>query len=132
MHKWNPEDYAKHSAAQLTWARELIAQLDLGGDELVLDIGCGDGKVTAELAGALPRGHVVGLDGSPEMIEFARAHYPHGQFPNLEFVGMDARQVRLERSFDIVFSNAALHWIEDHLAVLKGVSGVMRQGGRLI
>jgi trans-aconitate 2-methyltransferase len=132
MHQWNPEDYAKHSAAQLAWARELIARLDLRGDESVLDIGCGDGKVTAEIAAALPRGYVVGLDGSREMIEFAQAHYPPGQFPNLEFVGMDARQIRLERSFDLIFSNAALHWIEDHLAVLKGVSRVMRQGARLI
>src|ERR1043166_5653513 len=68
MHKWDPEDYAKHSSAQLAWARELIARLKLRGDESVLDIGCGDGKVTAELAAALPRGHVAGLDGSQEMI----------------------------------------------------------------
>src|SRR6266536_627768 len=132
MHKWNPEDYAKHSSAQLAWARELIARLKLRGDESVLDLGCGDGKVTAEIAAALPRGQVAGLDGSQEMIRFAREHYPPGRFPNLEFVVMDARQIRMERSFDIVFSNAALHWIEDHRAILSGVSRVLRPGGRLM
>ena len=132
MHTWNPEEYAKHSSAQLAWARELIARLKLGGDESVLDVGSGDGKVTAEIAAALPRGRVVGLDGSREMIEFARAHYADRQFPNLEFLCMDARQIELSRRFDIVFSNAALHWIEDHQAVLKGMSGVLRRGGGLI
>jgi len=132
MHKWNPEEYAKSSAAQLAWARELIARLKLRGDESVLDVGSGDGKVTAEIAAALPRGRVLGLDGSPQMVEFARAHYDARRFPNLEFVCMDARRIELNRCFDIVFSNAALHWIEDHPAVLNGLSRIMRRGGRLI
>ena len=132
MPNWNPEEYAKSSAAQLAWARELIARLKLRGDESVLDVGSGDGKVTAEIAAALPRGRVVGLDGSPEMVNFARAHYETRRFPNLEFVCMDARRIELNRRFDIVFSNAALHWIDDHRAVLKALSRIMRQGGRLI
>src|SRR5438093_7455599 len=132
MHKWNPEEYAKHSSAQLAWARELIARLKLRGDESVLDLGSGDGKVTAEIAAALPRGRVVGLDASLEMVEFARARYDDKRFPNLEFVCTDARRIELNRRFDIVFSNAALHWIEDHPAVLKGANGVVRRGGKLI
>ena len=132
MPRWNPEEYAKHSTAQLAWARELIARLKLRGDESLLDVGSGDGKVTAEIAVALPRGRVVGLDGSPEMAEFARAHYDAGRFPNLEFVCMDARRIELNRRFDIVFSNAALHWIGDHPAVLNGLSRIMRRGARLI
>jgi trans-aconitate methyltransferase len=132
MHQWNPEEYAKHSAAQLVWARELIARLQLRGDESVLDVGSGDGKVTAEIAAAVPRGRVVGLDGSNEMVEFARAHYGNDRFPNLEFVCLDARRIALNYSFDVVFSNAALHWIADHPAILQGVSRVMRRGGRLI
>ena len=132
MHKWNPEEYAKHSSAQLAWARELIARLKLGGDETVLDIGSGDGKVTAEIAASVPHGRVVGIDGSPEMVKFAHAHFDDQRFPNLEFACMDARRIELNRCFDIVFSNATLHWIEDHPAVLKGLSRVMRRGGRLI
>lgn len=132
MHTWNPKEYAKHSSAQLVWARELIARLKLRGDESVLDVGSGDGKVTAEIASALPRGRVVGLDGSREMVEFARAHYDDARFPNLEFLCMDARQIELNRRFDVVFSNAALHWIEEHVEVLKGLCRVMARGGRLI
>jgi len=132
MHNWNPEEYAKYSAAQFAWGRELIARLKLRGDESVLDLGSGDGKVTAEIAAALPRGRVVGLDASLEMVEFARARYDDKRFPNLEFVCTDARRIELKRRFDIVFSNAALHWIEDHPAVLKGANGVVRRGGKLI
>jgi trans-aconitate methyltransferase len=74
----------------------------------------------------------VGLDASPEMIEFARAHYDDKRFPNLQFICMDARRIELNRRFDIVFSNAALHWIEDHRSVLKGLGRVLRRGGGLI
>src|SRR6266487_82505 len=94
-HKWNPEEYAKSSEAQLAWARELIARLKLRGDESVLDVGSGDGKVTAEIAAALPRGRVVGLDSSPQMVQFARAHYAAKRWPNLEFVRMDAQRIEL-------------------------------------
>ncbi len=58
--KWNAADYAANSVVQQTWARELIAKLNLRGDEHILDVGCGDGKVTAEIARALPRGSVDG------------------------------------------------------------------------
>ena len=57
---------------QQSWARELIARLPLRGDEHVLDVGCGDGKVTAEIARAVPRGRVLGVDASLEMIAFAQ------------------------------------------------------------
>ena len=58
--KWNAADYAANSVVQQTWARELIAKFNLRGDEHILDVGCGDGKVTAEIARALPRGSVTG------------------------------------------------------------------------
>ena len=149
---WNAADYAANSVVQQTWARELIAQLQLRGDEHVLDVGCGDGKVTAEIARAVPRGSVVGVDASPQMIEFARKTFPRGKIPNLEFHIMDAREIggcdapsqssgRLKagdggvaatQKFDIVFSNAALHWVDDHRAFLRGAASVLRPGGRLI
>jgi trans-aconitate methyltransferase len=91
--KWNAADYAANSAAQQIWARELIAQLHLRGDERILDVGCGDGKVTAELARAVPKGLAAGIDASPEMIRFARNTFPPGKHPNLEFQVMDAREI---------------------------------------
>ena len=90
---WNAADYAANSTVQQTWARELITKLNLRGDEHVLDIGCGDGKVTAEIARALPRGSVTGADASPQMIEFAKKTFPASAFPNMRFRVMDARKI---------------------------------------
>ncbi len=129
---WNAADYAANSAVQQTWARELIAKLNLRGDEHILDVGCGDGKVTAEIARALPRGSVTGADASPQMIEFAKKTFPAGAFPNLRFRVMDARKIKFDRRFDCVFSNAALHWVDDHEAILRGAASVLKSGGRLV
>jgi trans-aconitate 2-methyltransferase len=152
--QWNAADYAANSAVQQTWARELIAQLHLRGDERVLDVGCGDGKVTAEIARAVLQGSVTGVDVSPQMIVFAQKAFPPSALPNLTFRVCDARKINLatlfpgalasrRRSqvrgeaykgalFDIVFSNAALHWMDDHRAFLRGAASVLRPGGRLV
>ncbi len=129
---WNAADYAANSSPQFAWARELIAQFDLRGDEHLLDVGCGDGKVTAEIAGALPRGSATGIDASPQMIEFAQRTFPANRFPNLEFQVMDARRIRFARRFEAIFSNAAVHWVDDHQAFLRGAAECLRPGGRLI
>ena len=130
--KWNAADYAANSAAQQIWARELIAQLHLRGDERILDVGCGDGKVTAELARAVPKGSVTGIDASPEMICFARKTFHPGKHSNLKFQVMDARLIRQARRFDIVFSSSVLHWVDDHPAFLRGAAACLRLGGRLV
>jgi trans-aconitate methyltransferase len=130
--KWNAADYAAHSAVQQTWARELIARLKLRGDEHVLDVGCGDGKITAEIARAAPRGSATGVDASRQMIGFARKRFPAKEFPNLEFYVMDARKIKFDRLFDLVFSNAAWHWVDDHQAILRGAASVLKSGGRLV
>jgi trans-aconitate 2-methyltransferase len=129
---WDPVDYARSSSAQLAWAREVIGRLGLEGNEQVLDVGCGDGKVSAEFLRHVPRGSVAGIDNSPEMIAHALKTYPPGEYRGLSFHVMDACSMDLPRRFDVAFSNAALHWIEDHGAVLKGVSRLLVPGGRLI
>lgn len=120
---------------QQTWARELISKLNLCGDEKILDVGCGDGKVTAEIAGAVPHGSVTGADASAEMIRFARKTFPAEKFPNLKFQIADARKISAKTfavKFDAVFSNAALHWVDDHEAILRGAAAVLKSGGRLV
>ena len=129
---WSAADYASNSVVQQTWARELIAKLKLRGDERILDVGCGDGKITAEMARAIPIGQAVGVDASPQMIEFAKKTFPAGKNPNLEFHVMDARKIQFVRKFDLVFSNAALHWVDDHQAFLRGAASVLKPGGRLV
>jgi trans-aconitate 2-methyltransferase len=130
--KWNAADYAANSAVQQSWARELIARLGLRGDEHILDVGCGDGKVTAEIARAVPRGLVMGMDASAEMIAFARQTFSPAKHAHLQFKVCDARHIALRQPFDVVFSNAALHWVDDHEAILDGVAGVLKPGGRLV
>ena len=130
---WNPADYAANSAVQHGWAREVIARLPLRGDEHVLDVGCGDGKVTAEIARAVPRGRILGVDASPEMIAFAQKTFPSSKIANLTFQICDARKLEaLSGKFDLLFSNAALHWVDDHEAILRGAAAVLKPGGRLV
>ena len=130
--KWNAADYAANSAVQQSWARELIAKLKLRGDEHILDVGCGDGKVTAELARAVPRGSVLGVDASAEMIGFAQKTFLKSQNSNLKFQITDARKISTKTKFDLVFSNAALHWVDDHEKFLRGAASVLKTGGRLV
>ena len=129
---WNPADYAANSFVQQSWARELIAKLHLRGGEHILDVGCGDGKITAELARVVSRGSATGIDASAEMISFARKTFPPSEISNLKFQVADARQIGFVEKFDLVFSNAALHWVDDHEAILRGVSAGLKPGGRLV
>src|SRR5258706_1322165 len=99
--QWDAADYAAHSAQQQRWARELIAKLALRGDDRLLDIGSGDGKVTAEIAAALPRGQVVGSDSAPDMGRHATAQFGH--VPNLSFIHMDAPSLASINPFEVIF-----------------------------
>ncbi|WP_339136222.1 MAG: methyltransferase domain-containing protein [Candidatus Electrothrix sp. GW3-4] len=132
QYSWNAEDYTRHSFAQQGWARELISKLDLQGYEAVLDIGCGDGKITAEIADLLPDGEVLGIDSSADMLDLAREKFSWSTHPNLSFQQRDARELTCEAEFDIVFSNAALHWLQDHRPVLTGISRALKLGGRTL
>ena len=127
--QWNAEDYAVNSLAQQNWAQELIAKMALSGNEALLDIGCGDGKISAEIAKKLVRGRVTGIDASPQMINLATRLTE--DVPNLDFICMDAKNITLTHTFDIAYSNAALHWVDDHLAMLQGVYACLGTNGRL-
>ncbi len=132
QYQWDAGDYAKNSGAQMEWANELIAKLNLKGDESVLDIGCGDGRVTREIADCLPKGSVVGIDNSLEMIRLAKASFPKDQFANLRFETGDAGNLKIDSRFDIIFSNAALHWVKDHRPVLAGIKKCLKPNGRIL
>ena len=128
---WNAEDYADHSTAQFTWAREMIGKLNLLGSESVLDIGCGDGKVTALIASSLAAGTVTGIDSSASMIALAQRRFPSSLYPNLSFVQADASMLSFADQFELAFSNAALHWIPDQGPVLQGVRAALKSSGRI-
>jgi trans-aconitate 2-methyltransferase len=132
MHKWDPADYEMSSSAQFEWAMKLISLLKVEEDERILDIGCGDGRITARLAALVPKGEVVGIDLSPEMIGFARDRFPRGNYPNLSFMPGDASHMDFQEEFDLVVSFACLHWVKDHLPVLEGIRRSLRPKGRIL
>ena len=132
MYHWDPSDYEKNSSAQERAAESVLSGLKLRGDESILDIGCGDGKVTAKIAALVPQGRVTGIDSSPEMIDFARKRYPSTQFPNLSFDRADAQKLDYHGEFDLVVSFACLHWIKDHIAVLRGIKQSLKPAGKMV
>ena len=129
---WNPEDYAKNSDAQLKWARSLTQNIDLQQYQSILDVGCGDGKITADFARRLPKSRIVGVDATPEMITYAKDKYSVSEYPNLTFDCVDARSLEFNSEFNLLFSNATLHWVDNHQAFLKGANQALKENGRLI
>lgn len=104
-YNWDSRDYAKHSSVQYQWACELIDKLNFSGKESLLDIGCGNGAVSALLAKKLPDGMVVGMDSSEPMIEGAKQGFPVSIYPNLNFCLMDVAHLDFTDEFDVIFSN---------------------------
>ena len=104
---------------------DLIGLLAPQPGERILDLGCGTGQLTAEIAKS--RAQVVGIDSSPEMVQQARSNYPL-----LRFELADATQFRTAEPFDAVFSNAALHWIKDAGGAASTIAQALKPGGRFV
>ena len=111
-------------------AQEVLALLDLKDSERILDVGCGEGKITAEIASRVPRGSVIGIDPSGDMISFAQTHFGPATHPNLRFEVADARRLPFKNEFDLAVSFNALHWIPDQDAPLSSIHGALISGGR--
>ena len=124
-HEFDGEKYRQVSAHQKEWGARLIAELALTGRERILDLGCGDGALTASLAALVPDGQVTGVDASRGMIDAAREHAAD----NLRFELMDINDLDLAGPFDLVFSNATLHWVKDHRRLLDKTMGLLAGGG---
>jgi trans-aconitate 2-methyltransferase len=129
MTEWNALGYEKISALQQAMAAEVLAALDLKDTMRVLDLGCGNGKITAEIARRVPEGTVLGVDASSDMIAFAREHFSAATHPNLSFAVTDIRKIAYRDEFDTVVSFNALHWIAEQAAALQAIHGAMRKGG---
>ena len=111
---------------------DLISQLQLRGDEKILDVGCGDGRITAEISKLLPQSYVVGSDIFPEVIEFAKNKFDRQNYPNLEFQVGDVRSLEFENSFDVIVSCGALHYIHNHIPVLTGFKEALKPSGKIL
>ncbi|NJO77891.1 MAG: class I SAM-dependent methyltransferase [Cyanobacteria bacterium RM1_2_2] len=122
---WNPLAYECNHAFVWQYGQDLVQLLNPQAHEQILDLGCGTGQLTSQLAAT--KAEVLGLDRSPEMIAQAKASYPH-----LSFIVADARQFRVEPSLDAVFSNAALHWILEPDVVISNIHQALKPGGRFV
>jgi trans-aconitate 2-methyltransferase len=130
MTDWNAEVYHRVSEPQFQWGLKVLESLKLGGDETVLDAGCGTGRLTELLAARLPRGHVIAADVSEAMIAKARQTLaPLGA--KVSFRIADLELLTLEQVCDVVFSTATFHWIKDHDALFGGLRDALRPRGRL-
>jgi trans-aconitate methyltransferase len=123
--QWNADSYVTRHAFVFAYGAGLLELLAPQPGQLILDLGCGSGELTQQIAAA--GAEVVGLDSSAAMLAKARA-----QFPALDFRLADATSFELPERFDTVFSNAVLHWIPDAAAVLRQVHRHLRPGGRLV
>lgn len=126
-YEFSGEDYSKASDHQKEWGLRIIEELGLRGHESILDLGCGDGKITAALADCLPQGSVLGIDASEGMLEAARQH----SRPNLSFRMQDINHLDYDAEFDVIFSNATLHWVKDHRRLLGNCRRALNPGGVL-
>jgi trans-aconitate methyltransferase len=122
---WDAELYEARHGFVWKYGENLIQLLDPKSGERILDLGCGTGQLTQKIAEH--GGDVVGLDASPEMIGQARQN-----FPSLRFMLRDAASMDFQDEFDAIFSNAALHWMLDAIAVAKGMFRALRKGGRIV
>jgi trans-aconitate 2-methyltransferase len=155
MTDWNAGEYHRLSEPQLAWGRDVLARVTRRGNEVAADVGCGTGRLTAELAERLPRGRVVGVDSSQSMIEQARGYLlgetslkagataklgattNPGATTRLKpgatiLVRADASALPFDRSLDLVFSTATFHWVHDHDRLFSSIFRALKPGGRLV
>lgn len=122
---WNPALYDDRAAFVSNFGSDLVGWLRPAADERILDLGCGTGTLTADIAQRGAR--VTGVDRSPEMISTAREKYP-----NLRFEVVDGQELAYREEFEAVFSNAALHWMPRAADVVQGVRRALVPGGRFV
>ena len=126
---WDAARYARHSSLQEQMAAQVLALVHLDGRERVLDIGCGDGRISARIAAErVPRGTVFGVDASTDMIAFAQRE--HAAVGNLKFAVADAARLPFEGNFDAAVSFNALHWLHELSAAFRGIKAALVPGGR--
>ncbi len=123
--RWDPGLYDHKHRFVAEYGKGLLEYVPADAAQRILDLGCGTGTLTAELA--VRCGYVLGIDASAEMVAQAKERYPA-----LPFQVMDALELPYEHEWDIVFSNAVFHWIADHDLLLHKIGRALKPSGRLV
>jgi trans-aconitate 2-methyltransferase len=125
---WDARTYDSSSEPQQAWASEVLARIEgIAPDARVLDVGCGTGRVTAALLELVPRGRVLALDASADMVELARGRLGD----RAEVWCQDVLDLDLDEPVDAIVSTAALHWVTDHDRLWMRLARALRPGGTL-
>ena len=125
-HAWNPGQYLKYGGHRLRPAIDLLARVDTERPETVFDLGCGPGNSTRLLADRWPEARITGVDGSVDMLTQAAA-----DLPGPDWVEADLNGWSPDRPADVLFSNAALHWLDDHAVLFPRLLEHLNPGGVL-
>jgi trans-aconitate 2-methyltransferase len=125
---WDAAAYSRLSTPQTAMGRDVLARLELAGDETVLDAGCGSGNVTELLVDRLPAGRVIAVDGPPSMVREARERLPD----RVDVREADLLELELEEPVDAILSTATFHWILDHDRLFARLHAALKPGGRLV
>lgn len=126
--EWDAETYDAVSDPQFEWGMEVLERLELRGDEVAVDAGCGSGRVTAELIERLPNGRVIAVDGSEAMVTKAQ----EGLGDRADYLVSDLTELELDVPVNLVFSTATFHWIGDHDLLFRRLRAALKPGGRLV
>lgn len=130
--EWDATAYHRISGPQLSWGQKVLSKLTLRGDEVLLDAGCGTGRLTEELLQHLPNGRVVGVDLSQNMLVTSRDRLRPDFGDRVHFVDADLQHLPFEEAFDGIFSTAAFHWVRDHARLFRSLLCALRPGGWLL
>jgi trans-aconitate 2-methyltransferase len=122
---WNPEQYHQFQKDRFAPFEDLFALVEVRAQMSVIDLGCGTGELTGRLKERLPESDVLGVDSSEEMLRRAREQERDG----LKFKQASIEEV--EGAWDLVFSHAAIHWVENHRALIPRLLSLVRPGGQL-
>ena len=123
---WDPQQYLKFSQPRLRPAMDLLARIPSTEPHLVYDLGCGAGNVTAALAERWPRARIIGVDASAAMLAQAAKALPQVQWVHHALAGWKA-----DYPADVIYSNAALHWLPDHRELFPALVAMLSPGGAL-
>jgi len=129
--EWDAGAYHRLSEPQFEWGMKVLNRLELQGDERVLDVGCGSGRLTAELRERLTRGYVVATDLSLNMVAAARATLAMRFSERCNVVNAAAQSLPFHNAFDVIFSTATFHWVTDHAELFDSMFSALAPGGRL-
>jgi trans-aconitate 2-methyltransferase len=126
---WDAATYDRVSAPQVAWSDAILDRLQLRGDEVVLDAGCGSGRVTELLLARLPHGGVIALDADADMVRATCERFAGD--PRVEVVHQSLTELDLPEQVDAVFSGATFHWVLDHDELFARLARATRPGGRI-